>query len=102
MFYARIIETPETGIMVSLVDEELLGIKVVDESSGIIIDVSESFYRGNKVDEKEAIELIKKADVVIMTGERIISLAIDLGFVNPTSVLKVKGISHVQLFKFNY
>ncbi len=102
MFYVRIIEAPEIGMMVSLVDEELLGVKVVDEKSGIVIDVSESFYKGDKIDKDEAIELIKKADVLIMTGEKIISLAMELGYINPDSVLRIKGISHVQLFKFNY
>jgi len=101
-FHARVLELPGAGFMVTLVDEEVLGVRVYDESSGIVIDVSRDFYEGVVVGEEEALKLLEEAEILILVGPRIVRLAIERGYVNPDSVLRVKGVEYVQVFKIAY
>ncbi len=100
-FYLRYINTGDM-LMAAITDEELLGKTVEDKNSGIRIDVRESFYKGELADEEDVIEAMNKADVLILTGDRCIKLAINLGLVNPEAVMRIGEISHVQVMKFSY
>ncbi|MEM0366230.1 MAG: DUF424 family protein [Acidilobaceae archaeon] len=101
-FHAKLIEIPGGLTMVSIVDEEVLGSKAYDESRGIVLDVNRSFYEGIVISEGEAVKLLEEANILILVGSRIIGLAVEMGIVNPDSILKVGGIEYVQVFKIIY
>jgi len=101
MYYVRTIKI-EGGLMVSIADEEVLGKAAVDEETGVRIIVSREFYGGDLVGEDKVEELMRRATVLVLAGKRIIRKAIEMGLVNPDSVLEIKGIQHVQVFKFSY
>lgn len=101
-FHARIIELPGNQVMVTLVDEEILGVRVQDESTGIVIDVNREFYRGELVDEEQAARLLEEADSLILVGSRIVRLAVERGLVNPNAVLRVKNVEYAQVIKIQY
>lgn len=101
-FHARIIELPGNQVMVTLVDEELLGVRVQDEDRGIVIDVRREFYSGELVDEDEAIRLLEEADSLILVGSRIIRLAMERGLVNPDAILKIENVEYTQILKIRY
>lgn len=88
--------------MVAIADEEVIDRAVIDDESGVRIIVSRDFYGDKLVDDREVLHLMEEADVLVLTGSRIISKAIELGFVHPDSVLEIKGVKHVQVFKFMY
>ncbi len=101
LYYARIMNA-NGFTMVAIADEEVYGKAAIDDDSGVAIIVSEEFYGGSVIEEDEAIRLLDVADILVLAGRRIISKAIELGFVNPESVLEIKGIQHVQVYKFRY
>lgn len=100
-FYLREI-LAQGWLMIALTDEEVLGMEERDDEKGVRIIVSKDFYGGELVDEARALEAMRRADVLILTGDRIIELAIRHGYVNPESVLRVGRLSHTQVFKFSY
>ncbi|WP_062662062.1 DUF424 domain-containing protein [Aeropyrum camini] len=102
MFYLRRIETPEGLVMALVTDEDVMDRAVYDEERGVRIIVSRGFYGGGLATEADAIKAIKEADIVVLTGERSVSIGVRMGLVNPDSVLEVKGIKQVQVFKFSY
>ena len=102
IYYARIMTTPEGLLMVAIADEEVIDKAVRDEERGLQIIVSREFYGERIIDELEAIRLIEEADVLVLAGDRIVSKAVELGYVHPDSILEVKGVKHVQVFKFMY
>ncbi|MCE4603395.1 MAG: DUF424 family protein [Aeropyrum sp.] len=102
MYYVRKIKTPEGFIMVTVTDEEVLDRAAYDEERGIRLVVSRSFYKGDLLREAQVLEAIQEADIIVLTGERSVQLGISLGLVHPDSVLEVKGLKQVQVFKFLY
>jgi len=101
LYYARVIET-DHGLMAVIADEEVMGKAAIDEERGVRIIISPEFYGERVIEESEALELLERASILVLAGDRIIGRAIDLGFVHPDSVLEVGGLRLVQVFKFRY
>lgn len=85
--------------MISMADKEIMG-KKFEQRDGIVIDVNQNFYGNKLIDDDEALIYLKSADILILTGSKIVDMAIKEGIVNPDSVLDINGVKHVQVFKF--
>jgi hypothetical protein len=85
--------------ILSLVDEEALGRVEKDEERGIVISLPERFYRGKLVGEPDAIKAMTSYDYIILAGCRAVQLGIEMGIVDPRSVLEVNGLKYVQVMK---
>ncbi len=101
LYYARVMNA-NGFTMVAIADEEVYGKAAIDDDTGVSIIVSEEFYGNNVIEEDEAIRLLEAADILVLAGKRIITKAVELGFVNPDSIMEIKGIQHVQVYKFRY
>jgi len=101
-FYVRVFELPGGGVMASIVDEEVLGVRVYDSSRGVVIDVSREFYGGDLVGEEEVLRYLESSDVLILVGSRVVGMAVERGLVNPDAVLRVGDIVYVQVVKVLY
>lgn len=101
MYYVKFYQLPYGGVMAAIADEEVLGKAAYDEESRVSIIVSEDFYKGDLVDDDNVERVLADADVLVLAGDRIISKAVKMGLVDPESVLRVGGLSHVQVFKFS-
>ncbi len=101
-FYVRVVELPDGGVMTSIVDEEILGVRIYDSERRIVIDVSRDFYGGALVEEEDVLRFLEESDILILVGSRIIGMAVEKGLVNPDSVLRVGGIEYVQVIKVSY
>ncbi len=99
-YYVKIYQLSDGGIMAAIADEEVMGKAAYDDETGASIIVSEDFYGGELVDEWEAESILREAEVLVLAGDRIIERAVRLGLVHPDSILKIGGLSHVQVFKF--
>lgn len=84
-------------ILVAACDTELLG-KVLREGE-VKLDVSSSFYGGEEAETEVLIERLKAATIGNLVGERTVKLAIDNGFVDRDSVLKIGGVPHAQFVR---
>ena len=93
--YVKIHETENKDI-VAVCDEDLIGKKF--EEKELILDVSEEFYKGEKMDEKRTLEIMKKVDILNIVGEKSIDLASKNDIVSKMNIIKIKGIPHAQVF----
>ncbi len=77
-------------------DSELLG-KTLSKEIGF--RVSEAFYGGKKVGEKEFLELLEEHENANLVGKKCVNAAIQKGLIKETSVIKVGKVPHAQIFK---
>lgn len=101
-FYARVMRIPGIGVMASIADIDAVGRVEEDEDRGIVVSVPREFYGDRLISLDEARRLLESAEVLVLAGSRIINIAIELGLVNPDSVLEVNGLMHVQVYKFRF
>jgi len=94
MIFVKTHKTEEREIT-AMCDEELLGKFFEDRS--LCLEVKESFYKGRLVDEDEAVNIIKNADILNLVGERAVGLAVRSGVVSKIHIIKIKGIPHAQV-----
>ncbi len=80
--------------VVAVCDAELLG-KYFEEGN-FQLDVKESFYKGNKVSEEEAIrimqDMLEEDATFNIVGEESVRAAIKAGIIDKESVGKIQGI----------
>ena len=87
----------EGKTVLAAADRDLVG--RIFEENGIILEISKEFYQDKIIDKEELAELIKSADVVNLIGKECVSVAKDQGVVGAV-FLEVKGVPHVQIFRF--
>jgi len=85
--------------MLTIVDEEVLGRVERDEESGITISLPRRFYGGKLVGDSDAIKAMASHDYIVLAGCRAVQLGIEMGIVDPRSVLEVNGLRYVQVMK---
>jgi uncharacterized protein len=95
------IHLSEKGAMVAMCDEELIGKRLTEGKKELDLDRYADFYRGDLIDEKEAMkevasETIYTANIV---GKRSVALFVAGGFVTDADVMRIAKIPYVQLFK---
>lgn len=96
-FWSRLIKT-KFETLVAICDEELIG-KEIKIEKNFNTFVSERFYKEKLIDEKEALDLMERATIGNLLGERIIKLAIEKNIISPESVILIGGIPHAQFIK---
>jgi hypothetical protein len=96
MFWCKVFQT-KFDFVLALCDEKLLGKTL--KGNGLKIKISEKFYGGELVDEKMAVELMKKATIGNLIGKEIVELAEKNGFITKENVILINGIPHAQFVK---
>lgn len=99
LFYMKVYNV-EDKTMVAVCDEEILG-KVFREGN-VVLDIAPTFYGGEKVGIEEIIEMISTADVVVLSGRRIVDELAKRGLVLKEYALVVEGQPHIQIIKGVY
>jgi hypothetical protein len=97
-YAVRVIESKDYGIL-NVCDEEVLGAKL--EEKGLQIDISREFFEGEKVNDRRLLELLRRSQIINLTGNRCVSLAVDKGFAHKDAIRKIKSVSFLMIFKFN-
>ena len=80
----------------AICDKNLLGKKIGKE---LKITVSEAFYGGDLIDEKKALELMKKSIICNLLGKNIIKLAIEKKFIMKENIMFIGDIPHAQFVR---
>ena len=101
--WVKEIVTDRYGIILAACDRDLLG-KVL-KFGEIRIEVSERFYGGKLVNEKELIVLLEEADVLNLIGEKVVKIAERMGLIHPEAKLffeddQGRKIPHSMMQKF--
>ncbi len=97
------IETEEYGIILAACDKELLGKKL--HKGAIEVVISKRFYGGRLVTLKELKNLMRKADVLNLVGERVVNLAEEMGLIHSDAKIFFEDadgrkIPHAQMYRF--
>lgn len=91
------VHTHGREVLVAACDEDILGKTFRSEERGLRIHVSESFYKGELVDEETLRNRLELATIANLVGERTVQAAIRWGFVDPRNVLRIGGVPHAQM-----
>jgi hypothetical protein len=78
-------------------DKELLG-KTLEQGK-ISFTVYESFYGSRIVKKKELLELLEDNENINLVGKKCVGLALEKGLIKESSIIRIKGIPHAQIFK---
>ncbi len=84
-------------LLIGACDEELIGKKF--EDGEFHIDVDKGFYDGERVSSDVLKKFLEEATIANLVGEKTVSCAIDIGLIDPSCVLKIKGIPHAQMVR---
>ncbi|MCE4624981.1 MAG: DUF424 family protein [Desulfurococcales archaeon] len=87
------------GRMVLITDEELVGKSYYDQERRLALMIPENIHGGDLVGEEEAVEAMKSASIIVVTGERSVNLAVREGYLHPASILRVGGVPHAHIYK---
>lgn len=82
--------------VVAICDENLLGKQIGKE---LKIKVSRDFYGGEKIDDKKALELMKKSTVCNILGKNIVELAVEKKFIIKENIMFIDDVPHAQFIK---
>ena len=82
-------------IVVAVCDSELVG-KIFREGD-LKIEVKESFYGEEDVNEEEVKRALRMATIANITGKRAVQLAIEMGIIDRENVLKIGDCWHAQM-----
>ncbi|ASJ03343.1 hypothetical protein A3L09_08770 [Thermococcus profundus] len=94
MIYVKVYRV-QGEVVVAACDEELLG-KTFREGE-LKLEVKERFYKGDLVEEDALEGLLSEATIANLTGERCVSKAVELGYVDEKRILRVEGVPHAQM-----
>ncbi len=86
--------------VVAICDSDLIGKRFESQASDDLgkfqLDIKESFFKGEKTSEEQAIQIIKKMSIEDATfnivGEKSVSTALKAGIINEKGVKKIGGV----------
>lgn len=84
-------------VVVAACDSELLG-RTLREGK-MRLQVSEAFYKGERVTREELRQALAEATTANLVGEEAVACAKEGGFVDDGGILWIEGIPHAQLFR---
>ena len=84
-------------LLIGACDEKLIGKKFTDGK--FQIDVSKSFYDGERIDKEKFKRYLEDATIANLVGKETIECAIKIGLVDPDCVLTIKGVPHAQMVR---
>ncbi len=84
------------GTVFAACDEEIAG-KTLREGA-IEFFVSEKFYAGEKITEKQLREKLKSFGNINLIGNKTVKIAVEENIVDEKSILYIQKIAHAQIF----
>ena len=95
MFWCKTF-TAKGQFVVAICDKDLLGKKIGNEFK---ITVKESFYRGELMDEKKVLEVMKKSNICNLLGKKIVGLASKSKFITKENIIFIGDVPHAQFVR---
>jgi len=95
MIYVKIHKSRDRTI-IAICDKDLIGKKI--KTKDLEIDVTERFYKGEELTEKEIIKLLKEAENINILGKESVDFAIKNKIIRKDSVILIKDVPHAQVY----
>jgi hypothetical protein len=83
--------------LVAACDSDLLG--ETFREGKLKLEVKPAFYRGVRASVSEALVAIDAADIANLVGETIVQAAVRERLVDPTAIVHISGVPHVQIIR---
>jgi len=83
--------------LVAVCDTGILGKTFRD--GRLKLEVKADFYKGVMASMPDALRAINSADIANLVGNGIVEAAVREGFVDPSAIVRIGGISHVQIVR---
>ena len=80
--------------MVAACDNDVLGRKLSEGK--LRLEVSPAFYDGFEASEDELETHLRNCTIANLVGERVVAMAIKLGFIAQENVIRIEGVPHAQ------
>jgi len=84
-------------VLIGACDEKLIGKKFSEGK--FQIEVRKEFYDGERINKEKLKRYLENATIANLVGEEAVRCAIEIGLVDPSCVIKIKGIPHAQMVK---
>jgi uncharacterized protein len=84
-------------LLIGACDAELLGNEY--EEGKFHLRVDKNFYGGKRINEETLERYLKGATIANLVGENCINIAIKLGLVDQSCIIRIKGIPHAQMVR---
>lgn len=88
----------KTITLVNICDEELLGTTV--KTDRVDMPISRDYYGSEKVNEDEAISLVRTSSVVSLAGARIVSKVVRANLASERAVKEFGNVPFLMIYKF--
>jgi hypothetical protein len=86
-----------SDILIGACDEKLIGKKFSEGK--FQIEVRKEFYDGERINKEKLKRYLENATIANLVGEEAVRCGIELGLVDPSCVIKIKGVPHAQMVK---
>ena len=94
--YVKIYETAG-DVLVAVCDENILGEKFFFK--GLIFEVKESFYRGEKKNLEEIKPILERATILNLVGVETVRKCIEWKYIKKDSILYIGDTVHAQMVR---
>jgi hypothetical protein len=84
-------------VLVGACDEKLIGKKFSEGK--FQIEVKKEFYDGERINKEKLKRYLENATIANLVGKEAVRCAIEIGLVDPSCVIKIKGVPHAQMVK---
>ena len=83
--------------ILAVCDKEYLG-KTISNNS-LEIKISERFYGGEEITNKELILMVKEHNSINLFGNKCVEILEREGLINKSSVILINGVKHAQIYQ---
>jgi hypothetical protein len=83
--------------LVAACDPDLLG--ETFREGKLKLEVKQDFYKGSRASVADALAAIDTADIANLVGRTIIEAAVRRRLVDPTAIVRISGVPHVQIIR---
>lgn len=94
--YLRVYKDPKYTL-VAACDTQLLG--ETFREGKLKLEVKADFYGGVSATISDALQAIDGADIANLVGEAIVEAAVQKGLVEPSAIVHIGGVPHVQIVR---
>lgn len=89
----------EEQTLLNICDEELLGTTV--QGGAIDMLISRDYFGGDKVNEAEALNMVKNSSIVNLAGSRIVGRVLENNLATEGAVKRVGSVAFLMIYKFS-
>jgi hypothetical protein len=94
--FLKVHRSPGNGDVVAVCDRELINTTI--RHNDTTITITETFYGNCPATEEEVRNAIQRAGTINLMGERCVSLAIEMGYLERSGCIMLGTVPHAQIF----